>query len=70
MAAHTKYISQSPLSVNKQIAQNLMLQQVTINHKPTAAAVTLPALPTGWKREEVMRQNGLSNGKTVITYIS
>lgn len=32
------------------------------------AATDCPALPKGWKREEVIRKNGLSSGKIDVFY--
>ncbi|VDD75897.1 unnamed protein product [Mesocestoides corti] len=70
MAAYPRYISQSPLSVNKQIAQNMMFQKVTINHTSPASHKSTSALPNGWKREEALRPQGLNNGKSIVSYIS
>ncbi|CDS42621.1 methyl CpG binding domain protein 2 [Echinococcus multilocularis] len=70
MATHPKYVSQSPLSVNKQIAQNMMFQKVTINHTVPITQKSASALPVGWKREEILRPDGLSSGKTVVFYVS
>ena len=70
MAAHPKYISQSPLSVNKQIAQNMMFQKVTINHTIPVSQKSTISLPAGWRREEIQRPNGLNTGKSVVFYVS
>uniref|UniRef100_A0A915EXW0 MBD domain-containing protein n=1 Tax=Echinococcus canadensis TaxID=519352 RepID=A0A915EXW0_9CEST len=70
MATHPKYVSQSPLSVNKQIAQNMMFQKVTINHAVPITQKSASALPVGWKREEILRPDGLNSGKTVVFYVS
>lgn len=32
------------------------------------AATDCPALPKGWKREEIIRKNGLSSGKIDVFY--
>lgn len=40
-----------------------------LNHYHHSEYALMECLPKGWRREEVMRQSGLSTGKTEVYYL-
>ncbi|VDL63915.1 unnamed protein product [Hymenolepis diminuta] len=48
----------------------MMIQKAGFNHQSSPIQKTLSVLPSGWRREEVIRPNGLNTGKNLVFYVS
>jgi len=55
-----------------QLSQDMLnaYQKLAVNQTMSGVKVQADTLPIGWKREEILRRNGLNSGKSIVFYVS